>query len=232
VRGRDVAGSRAAWSCLGNGYHFDGASGLDAIARLLDRGVAEELLSAFVGAALGEVGELLFATLFGDPANWEPVFRALFEKHDGPAPRPTYDAVRLRVSTLDPVLLGLPWRATTWMGKRLVAGPLPWMFEATSEARAGRMVHLPRPARVLVIAPEVAGAADLGTAGHLRELREALRRVSRRYATSTIAACAAPKRPSTDARRATATIRSGERSCASTAGAHARPRSTTSPGSS
>lgn len=177
---RTIHRSSVAWQTLGNSFRFADVEGLDAIARLLDGGDEHQLTASFTRSNLAEVGEILFATLFGGPEDWGPVFRAVFDQPDGPEPRPIFNAVRLRIATRDPALLGMPWRATSWQGKRLVAGLFPWTFEVAA-SETGRSAHLPVPPKILVIAPEVAEMDALGTAAHTAELREAAVSVSSRY---------------------------------------------------
>ncbi len=168
------------WASLGKDLRVDDIIGLDALTRLLDRKDSRELFARSSQKRSTDAGEILFRTLFGPPKEWEPVLRSVFGQPAGGRPPPTFDAVRLRVVTTDPVLLGMPWRLASWQGKRLVSGVLPWTFEA-SAAETGLPVHFPRPARVLVVAPEVTGLEDLGAGQHVGELREAVLAVSAAY---------------------------------------------------
>ena len=77
------------------------------------------------------------------------------------------DALRIRVWTDDPVLLGLPWRLTTWKGLRLVDMNPGWTFEVTATEPKDRTVEFHSLSSVLVVAPRVAGLASLDTDLHL-----------------------------------------------------------------
>ena len=170
------------WAALGKDLRIDDAIGLDAVARLLDRGDGKELLAQLSLRRLTDVGEILFRTLLGPPEVWEAVLPVAFGQPEGTRPPPTFDALRVRVVTTDPDLLGMPWRLASWQGKRLVEGLLPWTFEVSALPDPRLSVHFPHPARVLVLAPgKVEGLRDLEADQHVAELQEAVSAVSPVY---------------------------------------------------
>ncbi len=171
-----VAQRSFAWAQHGRDFTAHGRAGLEAIAKLLDRGDPGELVEAFTEAHLGRVGALLFETLLGGRGDWEPVLRGAFET---PRPNPVFAPLRVRICTTDALLSGLPWRLTTWQAKPLV--DYGWTFEASVEVAPSRHVELPAPSRLLVVAPRPAGTADLKTEQHLASLRGALDSVSVHY---------------------------------------------------
>jgi hypothetical protein len=171
---RTLHDGREPWASLGEE--------LDAVARLLDRGDGEELLAQISQARLTAVGEILFRTLLGPPEVWEAVLRVVFGQVEGVRPAPIFDALRLRLVTTDPVLLGMPWRLTSWQGRRLVEGLRSWTFEVSTVLDPRLAIHFPRPARVLVLAPgTIPDLRDLRADQHVEELREAVARVSPVY---------------------------------------------------
>lgn len=180
LRDFSIEGPSVEWSSLGADFRFGDSTGLDAIAMLLNRGKAPELIEHFSQGNLSKAGDVLFRALFGERESWEHVLRNLFDQPDGPAPTPIRAPVRVRVCTTDPVLSSMPWRATAWEGRRLVHER--WTFEVTLEEKARADVRLPARCRVLVIAPQRADLDALGTDAHLAQLREALTRVSAHYA--------------------------------------------------
>lgn len=200
---REELTAELAWSSLGADLQFDGAVGLDAIARLLDRGSLDDLAVHLPDTGPTAVGEILFQTLFGGPGAPESALRT------------PLDPVRVRILTTSPVLSGLPWRLTSRGGERLADHG--WTFEVTPETPAphdtfsqrpwGRTlvvvegtadpdrprsllrrdtaelpaVRMPAAPRVLVVADDVPGALAIEAAAHVEALRGELALLSRRY---------------------------------------------------
>src|SRR5262249_40006422 len=151
----------------------DGGIGLDAVAKLLDRGDGNELLAQLSQSRLTDVGEILYRVLLGPEATEEAVLREAFDEPDGARPSPILDALRVRVVTTDPLLMGMPWRLTSWQGRRLIEPPLSWTFEVSAVLDPRLPVRFPRPARLLVLAPgKVDGLRDLEPDQHVVELQE------------------------------------------------------------
>lgn len=163
------------WDSFGSTVRFEDLSGPEAVAALLDRGKAEELQTCFTRARLADVGEILFDLLFG--GDTEKLFRGLFKQPSGPAPNPPRHPVRMRIVTDDPLLAGLPWRVTTWLGRWLMDSG--WTFETAVREDAERNVELRAPVKVLAVLP--GGGEPLGEEAHFEDLREALLKVSPHY---------------------------------------------------
>lgn len=174
-----------AFATLGADLRFGEACGVLAVSALLDRGTDAELRRELTGSRRARLGRLLFALLFGDAPQWQPILRGLFDIRDAHAAvSPIQHPVRLRIATTDPVLLGLPWRLTTFQDKYLLDEG--WTFEvcpADLDPHAGNPTILLFPGRLLVVAPEPKDKdlAALDTARHVATLREALTARSRYF---------------------------------------------------
>ncbi|MCP4667013.1 MAG: hypothetical protein GY849_11675, partial [Deltaproteobacteria bacterium] len=111
-------------------------------------------LTAFEGERL-KWGESLFRLLFGGEAQWEPVFRTLFNVQDPKIsrPNPTFAPVRLRICSEDPRFLSLPFRLTAWNGRTLVNDG--WEFLTSHVIDPEQDHELSTPCNILMIAPEI-----------------------------------------------------------------------------
>lgn len=156
-------------------------AGLRELAGMLDRGSEEELVRRLTGGSLARIGQDLFDALFGpwEERAWAQALAGVVRDRSFKAP--IAEAFRVRILTADPLLSGLPWRMTTWEGRRLTLNG--WSFEVTLVEAPLSRVHLPARCNVLVIAPAVAETLNLGTERHVAALREALGRVSDSYKT-------------------------------------------------
>lgn len=105
-------------------------------------------------------GATLFGLLFGEATDWVELFKALFPSL--PRPSPAAGAVRLRLRTSEPVLLGLPWRLLTYEHRSLVVDG--WTMSTTSAARdsaTSRATPITEPNQDVVILAS-ADAAEAG----------------------------------------------------------------------
>lgn len=117
-----------------------------------------------------EESAVLFDVLFGDERRWGPLLRVLFGRPD-PAvqPSPVYGSVRLRLSTAEETLRGLPWRLMTWSGARLV--DRRWTITEMPDADPTADYATATPTHVLAIV----GEAPTGDGSlHLQAVRDVL----------------------------------------------------------
>jgi hypothetical protein len=175
--------SVGSWSGFDEELRFGEHVGLEGLACLLDQGGEESLETHLMRKDLAKVGEVLFRVLFGDPEDWIPLLRAAHQLDAGAAdPTPVYRGLRLRILSEDALLANLPWRLSAWKGRwlmDLVPPPgMPWTFESVVEEPMGRVVELPGPCKILVVAPRWQQAR---TEEHLEALRTVLKDVSKHY---------------------------------------------------
>ncbi len=94
-------------------------------------------------------GAQLFQALFGpETAQWQSISRILFQQQT--APTPIRAGVRLRICTEEPLLLGLPWRLTSWNDHPLVDNN--WEFTTSHQEDPSTDVTTTAPSNVLIIA--------------------------------------------------------------------------------
>ncbi|XXT20941.1 CHAT domain-containing protein [Sorangium sp. So ce429] len=167
----EVATHASPFDAIGDSYRAGDARGLAALHGVLARGDRAELDASLTGGQLDRAGAALFEALFGAEEQWVPVLRAAFRQPE-PKPRPDPCRYPLRVricsSDRDPLLQGLPWRAAMWTGRLLLDEA--WTFEVCFDLDPEPAVHFQAPGSILVIAPDLAGMAPIGTAAHLRDL--------------------------------------------------------------
>ena len=90
---------------------------LEPIREVIDRGDRATVESLIASAAAG-CGQILFRTLFGPMKRWEPVLRQVFARPpEAPRPNPAFAPVRLRICTMEPLLIDLPWRLAAYGGR-------------------------------------------------------------------------------------------------------------------
>ena len=113
-----------------------------------DRSAVEGLVSS---AAAG-CGQVLFRTLFGPATRWGPILRQAFGRPaEAPRANPSFAPLRLRICTVEPLLIGLPWRLIAWNGRLLAEDG--WVIASTSVVEAASDVTTTAPSSVLILAP-------------------------------------------------------------------------------
>lgn len=167
------------WGELGKTLEFGALTGLDALNALLDRGLPVHLSQYLTGVPAMRIGSLLFEMLFPSSATQNPLNQLAGSQNVDI--HPTRHAVRLRIEASDPALLGLPWRLTSYQGKRLI--DYSWTFEVVPELHPRGPLTLVVPGTVLIVAPEHAGMLNVSTTAHVQDIRAVLARASPAWAT-------------------------------------------------
>ncbi|MBL9008154.1 MAG: CHAT domain-containing protein [Myxococcales bacterium] len=159
---------------LGPKYVVDGLSGTDAINAVLDRGQEHLLEQHLTGKAALDAGAVLFEVLFPSDAHWQAVMlRVRGLPQEAPEEvMPTQEWLRLRICTAVPRLQSLPWRLLSWEGYFLADHN--WTMELVPAVQVQTRVKLTVPCKLLIVAPQYHGMADVGTKRHLASLRSAL----------------------------------------------------------
>ncbi|MEM9489651.1 MAG: CHAT domain-containing protein, partial [Myxococcota bacterium] len=123
---------------------------------VLDRGDPDKL-RAWLDQARHSVGPALFRLLFGEPAQWQPVLRDVFDQPTPLSqPNPIFAGVDVHITTTDPQLIALPWRLTTW--DSWVLAENGWRFAITRQAEPPGRHDMEVPDEVIAIVPEAAAA--------------------------------------------------------------------------
>ena len=144
---------------------------IEAIARTLDQGTADEIAGVLSGDGAASAGEALFQVLFGADADFLALLRDLTGDPSADARK---HPLRVRVVTADPLFAGLPFRLTARAGERLEG--LGFTFETTHEAA----LRPPPPLtwnRVFVLAEGTAPPERVPLLGLFRSSPTALRDV-------------------------------------------------------
>lgn len=102
---------------------------IEALARILDQGAADEVARVLSGDGAAGAGEALFQVLFGADADFLARIR---DVTGDPSAEARKHPLRIRVVTADPLFAGLPFRITARGGERLEG--LGFTFETTHEA--------------------------------------------------------------------------------------------------
>lgn len=177
----DKTSSGPRLDAVGANYQVDGRRGLAALWHVLEAGDEATMGANLSGAQLLRAGEALFETLFGIHSEDDPVFvRNLFGED---AAAPTRHAVRVRILTKAPQLLGLPWGITAWRGSFLRDSE--WTFELSDVEQPRETPRLKVPASVLLILPELGASRDkLCSEDHRDSLAEAMDTFFRQHSQS------------------------------------------------
>lgn len=159
---------------FGPKYVFGQQHGIDAINAVLDRGQEHLLEQHLTGKAALDAGSALFEVLFPSDAHWQGVMRRIRGLPlTGPEEvMPTQEWLRLRICTAVPRLLSLPWRLLSWEGYFLADHN--WTMELVPAVQVQTRVKLTVPCKLLIVAPQYAGMANIGTARHLASLKTSL----------------------------------------------------------
>jgi hypothetical protein len=128
------------------------------LGRRLDE-MGHRALSRFLDDKATAMGTLVFRLLLGDQERWEPVLRSVFGRPlPAPRPTPTFGAVRMRIASEDPLLLGLPWRLASWQGQILAENG--WTFSTTGEVEPTADLLTVTPPAILAVLPRATGNGD------------------------------------------------------------------------